>query len=119
VAVTRKSLEENPERVRKFVAATIRGWEKYLQSPEATNKEINRINPDMDLDSLAQAAVAIRPLCVMKDGQPYGSMTSARWTELAEQMASVKAIRGDTQAAADAAWKDIIGDSTLTTSDSQ
>ncbi|MEM7317336.1 MAG: ABC transporter substrate-binding protein [Planctomycetota bacterium] len=107
VAVNRKRLESDPDLVRKFVAATVRGWEKYLQSPEATNREINRINPEMDLESLDEAAVAIKPLCEMPTGQKFGTMTKPRWNELATQMAAVKAISGEPAEAASQAWSDV------------
>ena len=108
VAVTRKTLDEKPELVKRFVAASIRGWTQYLADPAATNRELHRINPDMDLDSLGEAAVAILPLCEVDASTTFGGMNSRRWVELAEQMAAVNAISQDPRLAARAAWTDII-----------
>ena len=110
VAIRRDLLTENSDLVEKFVAASRRGWLRYLASPAATNAEIHRINPDMDLDSLAAAVIAIQPLC-LPDGMPpakFGEMNAERWQTLAQQMIDMKVIRGDPVELADKAWQDVV-----------
>lgn len=82
---------ERPELVRKMVAASIRGWQKYLESPEAANERIHQANPEMDSDILAFGAEAIRPLVLTEESkqQGLGVMTAKRWQTLAEQLIEI------------------------------
>src|SRR5262249_50640585 len=43
---------DTPEMVEKMVRASVRGWAKYIESPEETNRKIHELNPEMDLDIL-------------------------------------------------------------------
>ena len=90
-----RMLRERPQTVRKFVAASIRGWQTYLENPEPTNRYINQINPKMDLETLAYGAEALRPLC--RDGlaspDELGSMSPQRWQTLAEQLVEIELIK--------------------------
>jgi NitT/TauT family transport system substrate-binding protein len=90
-----KTLRQQPELVRKMVAATVAGWARYLEDPGATNALIHRLNPQMDMDILDYGAQAVKPLVlageVFKDAkavQPpaIGWMTRRRWQELADQI---------------------------------
>jgi len=110
VVVARRTMcDERPELVEKFVRATRRGWENYLKDPTATNEAINGVNPDMDLESLTEAANAIRPLCELGDGNdgPFGSMDFERWQTIAEAMKAIDAISTDATEAASQAWRTI------------
>ncbi len=88
IAATKETLDENPELVKKFVRATIKGWQKYLESPETSNKEIQKINPAMDAESLKYGAQSIKQLCVTEDSplENLGQMTKKRWNELGQQL---------------------------------
>jgi NitT/TauT family transport system substrate-binding protein len=81
-------LKNRPETIRKFVAASIRGWQTYLEKPEETNRYIHEINPEMGLEILAFGVKSLRPLCT--DGLPgldrVGEMTAARWKAMAAQL---------------------------------
>ena len=86
------TVSEQPETVRKMVTASIRGWQKYLESPDETNRYIHTQNPEMGLDILAFGAEAMKPLCV-DDATPIeqlGKMTQARWQTLADQLVEVE-----------------------------
>src|SRR5262249_52513002 len=80
--------DNNADIVRRMVAASIRGWEKYITQPEETNAYIHRLNPEMDLDILEYGAEKMRPLVTGGDAQKYGigTMSLARWQKLAEQL---------------------------------
>ena len=109
VAVQSKRIQDDPDLVKKFVAASRRGWMSYLQSPERANQEINRVNPDMDIGSLNNAAAILKELC-LPDGltqESFGWMTQERWLELAKAMHDIKAIKLDPQPASAAAWVDL------------
>ena len=109
VAVQSKRLEDDPELVRKFVTASRRGWISYLQSPERANREINRVNSGMDLESLNNAAGILKELCLPEGLAPesFGQMTQERWLELAQAMHDISAIKLAPESASAAAWIDL------------
>jgi len=82
------TIRNRPELVRKFVAASIRGWQTYLERPDETNRYIHEINPEMGLEILAFGVQSLRPLCA--DGlaslKSLGRMTAERWKTLADQL---------------------------------
>jgi NitT/TauT family transport system substrate-binding protein len=81
-------IKNRPEMVRKFVAASVRGWQTYLEKPEETNRSIHEVNPEIGLGILAFGVKSLRPLCM--DGLPgpdrIGEMTPARWKMMADQL---------------------------------
>jgi NitT/TauT family transport system substrate-binding protein len=81
-------IRSRPELVRKFVAASLRGWQTYLERPEETNRYIHEINPEMGLEILAFGAKALRPLCTdgLADPSELGQMSAKRWSTLAGQL---------------------------------
>lgn len=74
--------------VRRMVAASIRGWSKYIETPDETNDYIHQVNPEMDAEILAYGAKAIVPLVLdaasKLDG--IGTMSRDRWQTLADQL---------------------------------
>jgi NitT/TauT family transport system substrate-binding protein len=86
---------EQPELVQKMVAASIRGWQKYLESPDAANERIHQANPEMDLDILEFGAEAIRPLVATAESEQHGlgAMTAERWQTLAEQLIEIDQLK--------------------------
>ena len=80
--------KEDPELVQTMVTASIRGWAKYIESPEETNRAIHQVNPQMDLDILAFGAKEIAPLVLDEDAKEHGigTMSHKRWQTLAEQL---------------------------------
>ncbi|MBI3837330.1 MAG: ABC transporter substrate-binding protein [Planctomycetia bacterium] len=81
-------LKEGPEIVGKMVAASIRGWAKYIESPDDANGAIHRANPEMGLDILAFGAQKLRPLVLdpVAEQQGIGTMSFSRWQTLADQL---------------------------------
>ncbi|MGD9722983.1 MAG: ABC transporter substrate-binding protein [Pirellulales bacterium] len=81
-------VRDQPELARKMVAASARGWQKYLESPDQTNGYIHQVNPEMDLDVLEFGAEAIKPLVLDEEARKngIGTMSAARWQTLAEQL---------------------------------
>ena len=83
--------------VEAVVRASIKGWEKYLADPQTTNRHINSLNPEMGLEILAYGAAESNVLVLdpvaQKNG--LGTMTSARWQGLLEQMVSADLIEKD------------------------
>lgn len=81
-------LREQPDLARRFVRASRRGWEQYLRDPEATNRHIHGLNPEMDLEALAFGVEALRPLAWTETAQRegFGAMRLERWSALVSQM---------------------------------
>lgn len=88
VFTTSRLADNDPDTVRKFVRASVRGWQEYLANSTPTNTAIHNLNPEMSLDILAYGAKAMKPLCVPKGEEtlPFGRMTAERWSTLAKQM---------------------------------
>lgn len=81
---------------RKMVRASIRGWQKYLADPAATNARIHELNPEMDLDILAFGAEQIASLIrAPGDETPIGSMTLDRWRQLGEQLVEAEQLKSE------------------------
>lgn len=90
------TIDEQAEIVQKMVAASNKGWDKYLAEPEETNQYIHEQNNAMELEVLAYGVKAMQPLCVVKEaGGSTGHMTAERWLTLHEQMLDVAAIELD------------------------
>jgi NitT/TauT family transport system substrate-binding protein len=93
VVITRRELiEQSPELVKAFVAATREGWQGYLSEPKATNALLHRLNAALELDSLDAAAEAEKSLIMAGDAAQLGlgAMTRARWDTLAAQLLALK-----------------------------
>jgi NitT/TauT family transport system substrate-binding protein len=88
-------LKEGPEIAGKMVAASIRGWAKYIESPDEANQAIHRANPEMGLDILAFGAATLRPLVLdpVAEQQGIGTMSLARWQTLADQLIETEQIK--------------------------
>ncbi len=84
-----ETIEQRPEIVRAFVAASIEGWRRYLtDDPEPAHALIRADNPDISSDVLNQArAKLIRFEIVMEDaGASVGTMSMDRWAHFFSTM---------------------------------
>ena len=74
--------------------ASIKGWQQYLADPEATNRHINSLNPEMGLDILAYGAKESGALVLDPVAQKagIGHMSAARWLDLLDQMVAAALI---------------------------
>jgi NitT/TauT family transport system substrate-binding protein len=81
-------LDKHPDVVGKMVAASVRGWVQYIESPDAANQLIHKLNPEMDLDILEFGATAIKPLVLDEAAKQegIGTMSRARWQTLLDQL---------------------------------
>lgn len=90
---TEKTIREQPELVRSMVSACVRGWEKYLTDPLATNLVIHEMNASMSPEALEFGAAAMAPLCKVDDGEPLCQMSLDRWTTLVNQIEEIQDIK--------------------------
>jgi NitT/TauT family transport system substrate-binding protein len=84
---------QHPDIVAKFVRASIRGWNAYLQNPEPTNKYLLTLNPALNPAQEAYTAQALREDGLVNGGDASGAqtgrMTAARWQASYEQLKSL------------------------------
>ena len=100
VATAQNTIDQDPEIVRAFVKASIRGWQKYIEDCEKTNAEMVRINPRMDLESLRFGAESMKSLCIPSGATAdvVGQMDKARWETLCGQLRDLDLVPSDFQA---------------------
>lgn len=95
LAVREETLLKKPELVKQVVAAVREGWKDYMNNPTPTNEAMNKLNKAMDLETFRKSAFVQRALVegvgdAVKNG--LGSMTEARWTDLAKELVDLKII---------------------------
>jgi NitT/TauT family transport system substrate-binding protein len=78
-----------------MIEACRAGWRTYLDDPDATNKTMSELNPDMDLETFTQAAAAQKSLVDTDETKTIGlgGMTAERWTTLGQQLIGLKVIK--------------------------
>ncbi len=84
-------VEEHPDRVQRFVDASVEGWYDYLYGdPGPGNALIKKDNPEMTDDLLAYGREAMKTHGVVDSGDAktlgIGAMTDARWKRFATDM---------------------------------
>ena len=85
-------LKNNPDPVRAFVAATIRGWQDYLWGdPSAGNDLILKDNSEMTPELLAYAIKVIKSNAMAGSRAAVGTMEPARWQQFYQEMSGLGA----------------------------
>ncbi len=86
----RDLIQQDPDKVRRFVQASIQGWQSYLQDPAPAHRLIKQANPQMNDELLAYgyAQLVQRQITGMEPAQ-IGQMTHQRWQDLYETMVEV------------------------------
>lgn len=82
---TEKVLREQPDLVRRFVAATLKGWKDAVEQPEdaarITVKTGSKLTYAHELAMMKESIGLLQP-----DKQAIGSMQPARWSALQDQL---------------------------------
>lgn len=90
---TKKLIETNPDLVRRFVEASIKGWYSYLNDPEPGNKLIKIDNPEMTDDLMAYGLSKLKEYEIVMGGDAatlgIGAMSEERWKTLFDELVSV------------------------------
>jgi NitT/TauT family transport system substrate-binding protein len=88
-------IKNNPEVVKKMVAAVREGWEAYLADPKPANEVMRKLRPDMDEQTFAESAEAQKDLILTAETKAsgLGTMTKARWETLIQQLIDVGVIK--------------------------
>jgi NitT/TauT family transport system substrate-binding protein len=100
IATSRRMIEEKPDLVRRFVAASIEGWYSYLYGdPAPGNALIKRDNPEMTDALLGYAIARLRERGIVDSGDSekngIGAMSDARWQDFYQVMAKEGLYRPD------------------------
>lgn len=88
------ALREDEQLVSKMRRACLRGWQHYLESPDATHEVLLKLNDEMTPEALAYGVEQLRELCLPDEmpAEQLGTMNVERWNQLAEQLVQVGAI---------------------------
>lgn len=93
---TQKFAKENPEVVRGFVAASIRGWKEYMGDPDAVHAELQKRNPELNAEKMRYSWQALKDgKFVLGDpakGDAVGQFVEARWKFQYEILRDLKLI---------------------------
>ncbi|HEU4705851.1 MAG TPA: ABC transporter substrate-binding protein [Solirubrobacterales bacterium] len=83
----RSQLEEDPQKIRLFLAALQRGTEAAVKSPGAATKAVTEANPDLEPKLTAAEVKATLPLLGARvSGHPFGYMDPKQWEAFAGWM---------------------------------
>lgn len=95
---TRDFAAQHPDIVAKFVRASIRGWNTYVQNPTPTNNYLLTLNPALNPAQEAYTAQALRDGGFVNGGDASGAQTgrmnAARWQASYEQLKSLGILHG-------------------------
>ncbi len=91
IQTSRKTVEQRPDLVQRFVDASIEGWYSYLHGdPSPGNALIKQDNPEMTDAVLAYAIAKMKQFGIVDSGDAanngIGAMSDARWQDFHEIM---------------------------------
>jgi NitT/TauT family transport system substrate-binding protein len=83
-------IKNNPEVVRKFIAASLKGWYFALDNPEKAVKDLKSVFPEVN-EKLATAELAsIKPLLCSGGAKYIGKAEDALWVKTQDLLSEVK-----------------------------
>jgi len=83
-------LKENPELVKKFIAASLKGWSFALDNPEKAIQDVKKVFPEVNEKLAAQELAAIKPLFCSGGAKYIGKAEDALWVKTQELLSEVK-----------------------------
>lgn len=94
LVVSEKTLKERPDLVKKIVKASQQGWASYLKDPKPADALMLAANNQLDQPLLAFGHRELLKICQNDDTKAngVGSMTAARWNDLAKQLETMGVI---------------------------
>jgi NitT/TauT family transport system substrate-binding protein len=94
IETRREMIERQPDVVRKFVAASIEGWKRYLRDPTAGFRAIQRVNPEMKDELLNYGFTQMKAMGLVDSGDAQlkgvGAMTAERWQAFYQSLVDSK-----------------------------
>lgn len=83
-------IKDNPEVLRKFVAASLRGWTFAIENPDKAIRHLKTLFPEMNEKLAAQELAAIGVLFCSGGARYVGKAEDALWAKSQELLAEVK-----------------------------
>lgn len=82
-------IDENPEILRKFIAASLKGWAFALDNPEKTVEDVKEVFPDVDPKLVTAELAAITSLFCSGDAKFLGKAEPAHWARTQDLLSKV------------------------------
>jgi NitT/TauT family transport system substrate-binding protein len=93
---TRDMIQQHPDIVAKFVAASLKGWSDYLNDPAAADAVIAKLNPALSEDWMQFSVQTLRDGHFItgdtSGGGKIGRMDPERWSTMYKQLSDLKLI---------------------------
>jgi len=83
-------IKENPDLIRKFIAASLKGWSFALDNPEKAVKDLKSVFPEMNEKLATAELAAITPLFCSGGAKYIGKAEDALWVKTQELLSEVK-----------------------------
>jgi NitT/TauT family transport system substrate-binding protein len=83
-------LKENPDLVKKFVAASLKGWAFALDNPDKAIKDVKAVFPEVNEKLAAAELAAITPLFCSGGARYIGKAEDALWSKSQALLSEVK-----------------------------
>jgi len=83
-------IKDNPEVVKKFIAASLEGWSFALDHPEKAVKDLKAVFPEMNEKLAAKELAAITPLFCSGGAKYIGKAEDALWVKSQDLLSQVK-----------------------------
>jgi NitT/TauT family transport system substrate-binding protein len=83
-------IKDNPDVLRKFVAASLEGWSFALDHPEKTIKHLKTLFPDLNEKLASAELAAITPLFCSGSAKYIGKAEDEHWTRTQALLSEVK-----------------------------
>jgi len=83
-------IKQNPEVVKKFIAASLKGWSFALTNPAKSIEHVKAIFPDVNVKLATAELAAITPLFCSGGAKFVGKAEDAHWTRTQKLLSEVK-----------------------------
>ncbi len=90
IFASNKYIKDNPEILKKFIAASLKGWSFALDNPEKTIKHVKTLFPDVNERLATAELAAITPLFCSGGAKYIGKAEDEHWTRTQALLSEVK-----------------------------
>ncbi len=96
IFVNNDYLKANPEVVKKFIAASLKGWSFAIDHPEQAIKDVKKVFPEVNEKLATAELAAIRPLFCSGGAKYLGKGEDALWAKSQDLLSEVKLLPAGT-----------------------
>ncbi|WP_036714565.1 ABC transporter substrate-binding protein [Paracoccus sp. J55] len=82
-------IEQNPDVLRNFIAASLKGWSFALDNPDKAIDDVKAVFPEVDTKLAAAQLAAIPPLFCSGGAEYLGKATDAHWANTQDLLSQV------------------------------